>query len=57
MLELAKDCKNILAFTHVSTAYVNSYMPNNSIIEEKVYDLPGNEDPEEVIDRIIKLGP
>lgn len=42
MLELAKECRNILTYTHVSTAYVNSNMPNNSLVEEKVYDLPGN---------------
>ena len=57
MLELAKDSPNCKAFTHVSTAYVNSYQPDRSIIEEKIYDLPGNEDPEEVIEKIIKLGP
>ena len=57
MLELAKECKNILAFTHVSTAYVNSNLPGNSLVEEKVYDLPNNEDPEEFIARICKLGP
>lgn len=57
MLELAKECKNILTFTHVSTAYVNSNLPGNSRVEEKVYDLPNNEDPEEYIARICKLGP
>ena len=57
MLELAQECQNILAFTHVSTAYVNSNFPNNSRVEEKVYDLPGNTDPEEFIDKIINLGP
>jgi len=57
MLELAKECKNILAFTHVSTAYVNSNMPNNSVVEEKVYDLPGNHDPEQIVQDIVNLGP
>ena len=57
MLELAKECRNILAFTHVSTAYVNSNLPDQSQVEEKVYDLPGNQDPEDVIRGIIKLGP
>ena len=57
MLQLVQESPKCLAFTHVSTAYVNSYMPHNSDVEEKVYDLPRNEDPEEVIDRIIKLGP
>ena len=42
MLELAKECKNALTYTHVSTAYVNSNLPDNSVVEEKVYDLPGD---------------
>ena len=57
MLDLAKECKNILTFCHVSTAYVNSNMPNNSVIEEKVYELPGNMDPEKIVQDIINLGP
>ena len=57
MLDLAKECPNILAHTHVSTAYVNSNMPSRSIVEEEVYDLPGNQDPEEIINNIVKLGP
>lgn len=57
MLQLAKECRNILAFTHVSTAYVNSNLPDMSKVEEKVYDLPGNQDPEQVIKNIIKMGP
>ena len=57
MLDLAKECLNILAHTHVSTAYVNSNMPHKSIVEEIVYDLPGNQDPEEIINNIVKLGP
>ena len=39
MLELARECRNLLAHCHVSTAYVNSNMPNRAIVEEKVYDL------------------
>ena len=57
MLDLAKECKNILTFCHVSTAYVNSNMPNNSVIQEKVYELPGNMDPEKIVQDIINLGP
>lgn len=57
MLELAKECKNILTYTHVSTAYVNSNLPNNSRVEEKVYDLPGNQDPEEIVAKILEMGP
>ena len=51
MLELAKECPNILAFTHVSTAYVNCNMPDNSKVDEVVYNLPNNQDPEEVIEK------
>jgi hypothetical protein len=50
MLELAKECKRLLSFTHVSTAYVNSN--RTGFIEEKIYDLPGVNDPEEEIARI-----
>jgi hypothetical protein len=57
MLELAKECKNIVTFSHVSTAYVNSNMPNNSVVEEKVYELPENMDPEKIVQDIISLGP
>ena len=38
MLELSKACKNIAAFCHVSTAYVNSNMPYDSVVEEEVYN-------------------
>jgi len=37
MLDLAKECKNLYCFTHVSTAYVNCYLPEGPI-EEKIYD-------------------
>jgi alcohol-forming fatty acyl-CoA reductase len=55
MLELAKECKSLLSFTHVSTAYVNSN--RTGFIEEKIYDLPGVSDPEEEIAKIQKLSP
>lgn len=38
MLELAKSCKHILAFCHVSTAYVNSNQPYDSFIDEEIYN-------------------
>jgi hypothetical protein len=56
LLNLAKECKNILTFTHVSTAYVNSNLRQNNI-EEKIYDLLGQEDPDEAIDAILKMNP
>ena len=36
MLELAKECKELLIFTHVSTAYVNCTL--TGLIEEKIYN-------------------
>ena len=55
MLELAKECHKLEVFTHVSTAYSNCNRTGQ--IEEKVYDLEGGQDPEEVIANIIKMGP
>ena len=55
MLDLAKQCKKLLAHVHVSTAYVNSN--TEGFIEEKIYDLEGNEDPEERINTILKMNP
>ncbi len=57
MMELAKECKNILAYTHVSTAYVNSNMPDKTSVLEKIYDLPNNQDPEDLVAKIQALGP
>ena len=55
MLELAKECEKLEVFTHVSTAYVNCNRRGD--IEEVVYDLQGGEDPEEIIEQIIRMGP
>ena len=57
MLELALQCAKIQCFTHVSTAYVNCNFEGNSIVEEKVYDLPNGQDPEQVIADIMRLTP
>jgi hypothetical protein len=37
MMELAKECKNIEIFTHVSTAYVNC--EKQGFIKEEIYDI------------------
>jgi thioester reductase-like protein len=57
MMQLAKECKNIIGWCHVSTAYVNCNMDGNSLIDEKIYALEGDLDPEEVVRSIIRLGP
>jgi nucleoside-diphosphate-sugar epimerase len=53
MLDLAKDCKKLQAFTHVSTSYVNC--DKRGVIEEKIYDI--DIDPEEFIANIVKMTP
>ena len=50
LVTLAKECKKIITFTHVSTAYVNSNRAG--YIEEKIYDLPDVDDPEKEIQSI-----
>lgn len=47
ILDIAKASKKQCTFTHVSTAYVNSNRSGR--LEEKVYDLEGNKDPEELL--------
>jgi hypothetical protein len=55
MLDIAQSSKNVLCFTHVSTAYVNSNRVGK--IEEKIYDNDGGKDPEQLVDEILKLNP
>lgn len=47
VLQLAKECHKLKTLTHVSTAYVNS--DRRGFIEEKIYKLKGNEDPEQAV--------
>jgi hypothetical protein len=51
MLELAKQCKNLDIFTHVSTAYVNCN--RTGYIEEKIYDL--NSDNHKLVSDIMNM--
>lgn len=37
IIKLAKECRNLIAITHVSTAYCNTHL---KYIEEKIYDPP-----------------
>jgi len=53
MLELAKECKNLEVFEHVSTAYVNSN--HSGFIEEKIYNIV--DDPEQQVAALQKLNP
>ena len=36
VLDLAHECRNLIAMHHVSTAYCNSYLPHNSVIPEEI---------------------
>ncbi|KAL9644790.1 hypothetical protein ABK040_012444 [Willaertia magna] len=58
-LRFAKQCENILCFTHISTAYTNSNLKSGRKIEEKFYPfkLPNNEPIEEFCERVKKLTP
>lgn len=55
MLDLAKECDHLMTFTHVSTAYVNCN--RQGFVEEKIYDLPNGQDPEEVITKLCEMNP
>lgn len=55
VLDLAKSCTNIEAFCHVSTAYVNSNMPYNTIIDEQIYDQ--NQSVERIVSQCLKMNP
>lgn len=51
MFDLAKSCKRLESFLHVSTAYVNS--DKQGLIEEKIYEEP--HDAEKLINDIYKM--
>ena len=57
MLQLAKECKRARVMTHVSTAFTNSDNHTGGTIEEKVYDINGVSDPEQIVKHIVRLGP
>ena len=44
ILQLAQECKHLEVLCHVSTAYVNSILPNKSIVPEKIMDRFGDVD-------------
>lgn len=45
--DLARECKHLDAYVYVSTAYVNTNQPPNSVISEKLMDV--SVDPEEFV--------
>ena len=57
VLDLAHQCEHLIALHHVSTAFVNSNLPNNSVCTEEVLPWVGGEDWEAWIDNLIKMEP
>ena len=57
LLELAATMPFLRCFTYMSTAYVNSNQPRHSRIEEKIYPLPGTDDPLAVAQELLELPP
>lgn len=57
ILDLAHDCTQLIAMHHVSTAFVNSNLPNNSVCTEQVLPWAGGEDWEEWIHSLINMEP
>jgi fatty acyl-CoA reductase len=55
MLELAKECRKLEVFTHVSTAYANSN--RKGFIEEKIYPPEKDGDAEDIINDILRMNP
>ena len=53
LLAIAEQSKSVKTFTHVSTAYVNS--DKQGRIDEKIYDLPSGQDPEQIVHEIMQL--
>jgi hypothetical protein len=53
MLKLAKECKNLEIFTHVSTCYVNCY--RQGFIEEDIYEK--DMDVENIVARYMAMNP
>ncbi len=54
MLDFAHECKNLLVFNHISTAFVNSNQKPWSIISEKIHPNTGAEDFEVQIKKILE---
>lgn len=56
-LNFAKQCKNMLCFAYISTAYTNSNLKSGSRVDEKFYPfrLPGNEEIEVFCERLRKM--
>jgi len=54
LINFAKDCKNLLVCTHVSTAYVNCNKPGG-FIEEKIYENDITYDVESFVKQVLSM--
>ena len=57
ILDLAHECKNLIALHHVSTAFVNSDFPNHSVVTEDIKPFSGGDDWEEWVNATNKMDP
>lgn len=57
MLQLAKECKNLLTFTHVSTCYVNC--DRDEFCGETIYTSNGThtDDVQDLVNKIMAMNP
>jgi len=55
MFDIGKSIKNLVAYCHVSTAYVNCNMPYDSMIEEEIYNK--DQDVERLVSKYINMSP
>lgn len=57
MIQLAKECKHLNSFVHISTCYANA--PRRGTVEEKIYplELPKGEDVEDFCNRVMTMKP
>ena len=55
MMSLAKECKKILSFCHVSTTYVNSNMGMDGDIKEEIYNQDQKID--QIVSELIQMNP
>lgn len=55
MLDLAKQCKNIIAYCHVSTAYVNCNLAQDGFVEEEIYNK--DQEVERMVSKFMQMNP
>ena len=60
LLDLAKECKHLEVYHHISTAYVNGNLPPSTRIQEKIYpyySIDKNKDVEAIVSELQRMDP